>query len=103
MFRLVIAVSPASGLDRDALAEIEDRLIRALAQRHPVRDHDLGRGHLKIVVHTDDPQGAWGAAKAAIPEAALPEVDAFYSVMGDRKEHSLWPPLPGPPPTQGDG
>jgi hypothetical protein len=97
MHRLVVAVSRTSGIDRDGLAEIEERMVAALNQRHPVRDHDLGRGHLKLVVHTDDPQAAWEAARAVIPVAALPAVVAFYSMLGERTEHSLWPPPPESP------
>lgn len=67
MYRLVISVSRASGLDRDTLLEIEACVVAALRPGHSVHDHDLGRGHLKLVVHTEEPQAAWEAAKWSGP------------------------------------
>jgi hypothetical protein len=77
-------------------------MIASLTQQDLVWDHDLGQGHLRLVLHTEDPQASWDTVKAVIPRAVLPEVGAFYSVVGERKEHSLWPPLPGSK-TQGNG
>jgi hypothetical protein len=92
-YRFVLFISPEAGLDRADLIGIDERIVGALSLRHPVRDHDLGRGHLKIVAHTDDPQAAWETAKPMIPEAVLPATSAFYSTLGERKEHLLWPPV----------
>jgi hypothetical protein len=102
MFRLVVFVPRSSGIDRTGLVDVEERIVAALDHRYRVRDHDLGSGHLKIVIHTDDPQGAWNAAKAAVPAGILRLVDAFYSGVGDRTEHHLWPPSPEPQ-TRGNG
>jgi len=58
---------------------------------------DLGRGHLTIDFHTDDPMAAFEAAKAVIPERILLNTSAFYSETGNRREHPLWPPLDSDP------
>lgn len=90
-YRLVLAISSKAGLGRADLIGIEEQIVGALNPRHPVHDHDLGRGHLKIVAHTDDPEAAWEAVKPMIPEGVLPATWAFYSTVGERKEHGLWP------------
>jgi hypothetical protein len=90
-YRLVLIISNEVGLDRADLIGVEERIVGALNPRHPVRDHDLARGHLKIVAHTDDPEAAWKSVKPMIPEGALPSTWAFYSMVGERKEHGLWP------------
>ena len=94
-YRFVLTVSREAGLDRSDLVGIEERIVGALSPRHPVRDHDVGRGHLKIVFLTDAPEAAWEATKPMIPEAVLPATSAFYSTIGERKEHGLWPPSDG--------
>jgi len=91
MYRLLIFVSPLSGVDRDGLESLEERILAALGGSQTVLDHDLGRGHLKVVIRTDDPEGVWNLAKAVIPDAILPTVGASYSVLGESAKHSLWP------------
>jgi hypothetical protein len=97
-YRVVLHVSSASGEDREALVLVDDRLTKALIPRHAVHGHDLGRGHLKIEVHTDDPAAAFETAKAVIPDQLLVHTSAFYSEIGSRREHSLWPPATAPDP-----
>jgi hypothetical protein len=91
-YRVVILISAASGQDRSGLARLDDEVTKALSPQHPVRDHDLGGGHMKIVLHTDDPIAAFDAARAAIPGEVLLNTSAFYSEIGSRQEYSLWPP-----------
>jgi hypothetical protein len=90
-YRFVLLLSRDADLGRGDLIRIEERLVGALGSLHPVRDHDLGRGHLKIVAHTDDPEGAWAAVKPMLPQEVRPATSAFYSILGERKEHGLWP------------
>jgi hypothetical protein len=90
-YRVVLFISAASGQDRSALARLDDEVTKALSPQHLVRDHDLGRGHMKIVLHTDDPTTAFDAARAVIPEEVLLNTSAFYSEIGSQQEYSLWP------------
>jgi hypothetical protein len=92
-FRLVVHVRSAAGEDRSALALLDERLSSALALQHVVHGHDLGRGHLKIDVHTDDPVAAFEAVRNVIPDDVLSHTSVFYSEIGDRREHVLWPTI----------
>jgi hypothetical protein len=95
--RLVVHIPAEAGLERGALVKLEAAIVRVLAPQHSVHGRDLGRNHLILTIHSDDPEAAWEAAKGVIPEPTLSTTYVFHTPIdgpqGQGSEHWLWPPL----------
>jgi hypothetical protein len=65
-YQLVLQWPAASIKDYDTLIEIEEILVENLVDGSDVDGHDAGSGEINIFIHTDDPEGTFGAIKRII-------------------------------------
>jgi hypothetical protein len=92
-FILVLQWPASSEADYEALIAMESQLESALANHGVVDGHDFGSGEMNIFVETDNPDGAFAEAGAALRDnPRWADLRAAYREATGESYEVLWPP-----------
>ena len=91
-YQLVLQWPESSIKDYDEMIAIENKLIENLSEGSEVDGHDAGSGEVNIFILTDDPELAYGEAKAILGNSdRWLSVRVAYREIAKSHYITLWP------------
>ena len=81
--QLVLQLPASSIKDYDAMIELEETIMRSLANLGKVDGHDAGSGEMNIFIYTDQPNLAFERIKEILgTKDFMPELKVAYREIG---------------------